>query len=205
VPPDVVVKNVPKSLSAILMKMVAKKPEQRYQTMTDVIVSLEDFLGVASTGPFTPKEEHVKILEFAVERFNQSKWGTIRKLAIGLFYLICAALAVFVGATRPDPLAKVQWTGAFIGLALLTTIAYQVVIGITTRTPQFIKVRQLVFGAGIGDFILWLLGIVAVCAVLVVFNQHIGWLIVAGVAVLLACAFHWTIDLGARPRAECTR
>jgi hypothetical protein len=195
VPPDMVVKNVPKSLSAILMKMVAKQPEQRYQTMGEVIAVLEDFLGVATAGPFTPKEEHVKVLEFGVERFNQSKWVTIRKVAIGLFYLICAALAVFVGATRPDPLAKVQWTGAFIGLAVLTTLAYQFTIGLTTRTPQFIKVRQLVFGASIGDFILWMLGIIAVCAVLVVFNQHIGWLIVAGVSVLVACAFHWTIDL----------
>ncbi len=139
VPPDVVVKNVPKTLSAILMKMVAKKPDQRYQSMTEVIKALEDFLGVATTGPFTPKEEHVKVLEFAVERFNNSKWQKIRTLAIGGFYILCVALAIFVGTTqkRATPgetlLAKIQWTGAFIGLAVLTTLAYQITIGSRRR------------------------------------------------------------------------
>ena len=72
-PPEMIVRNVPRTLSAILLKMVAKKPDERYQTMNDVIRAMEDFLGVSATGPFTPKEEHVKVLEFAVERLQHQR------------------------------------------------------------------------------------------------------------------------------------
>jgi hypothetical protein len=42
---------------------------------------------------------------------------------------------------------------------------------------------------------MWALLLFLVGAALVVFNQHIPWLIVLGIAVLLAAAFHFTIDL----------
>jgi serine/threonine protein kinase len=128
VPPDMVVRNVPRSLSEILIKLIAKRPAERYQTMGEVITALEDFLGVATAGPFTPTEQHTKVLEDAVASFNGSTWSKIRKAAIALFFLVCAALAVFVGMTRTanDPVdeivRKIQWTGAFVGLAVLTTL-----------------------------------------------------------------------------------
>ncbi|CAN5567173.1 hypothetical protein BH09PLA1_BH09PLA1_04410 [soil metagenome] len=202
VPPDMVVKNVPRTLSEILLKMIAKQPLDRYQTMSDVIKALEDFLGVAQTGPFTPTEEHTKVLEFAVERFNGSKWATIRKVIFAVFLLVCAALAVLVGMTRSVPndaaaeiLSKIRWTGAFVGLAVLSALSYFIVTGITQRTHLFMKFRQLVFGSSLGDWILWALVLIGVMAILIVFSQLLPWLIVAGIAVFLACAFHWTIDL----------
>ena len=45
-PPDQVVKGVPGSLSAIILKMLAKKPEERYANLSEVIDALEGFLGV---------------------------------------------------------------------------------------------------------------------------------------------------------------
>ena len=209
VPPELIVRNIPKTISTILMKMVAKRPEQRFQTMGEVIRAMEDFLGVATTGPFTPKEEHVKVLEFAVERFNASKWARIRKLVIGVFYLACIALAIFVGMTRTNEdhaiavLRKVQWTGAFVGLAILTTLAYQITVGLTQRTPIFLKFRQLVFGANLTDWLMWVFVLALAGTALVVFKQHVPWLIVVGIAVLLAAAFHFTVDLALnRDRAK---
>ncbi|MBC8106406.1 MAG: serine/threonine protein kinase [Anaerolineae bacterium] len=201
VPPDMVVKNVPRTLSEILLKMIAKKPEQRYQTMTDVIKALEDFLGVAQTGPFTPTEEHTKVLEFAVERFNGSKCATIRNVMIAVFFLLCAALAVFIGMTRSgasqndEIVRKIQWTGAFVGMAILTSLSYFLITGFTQRTHLYMKFRQLAFGSSLGDWLLWIFVSLGALGLLIVFKQLVPWLIVVGIAVFVACAFHWTIDL----------
>ena len=43
--------------------MVAKKREDRYADMGEVIKALEAFLGIESSGPFTPREEHADLLE----------------------------------------------------------------------------------------------------------------------------------------------
>ncbi len=195
VPPDVVVKNVPRTLSIILMKMVAKKPEQRYQTMGEVITALEDFLGVATTGPFTPKEEHVKVLEFAVERFNKSMYLKIHRLTIGLFFLVCAALAIFIGLTRQGMIARVQFTGAFVGLAVMTTLSYVIIAGTVQKTPLFLRLRQLIFGATMFDFLMWAAISCLAIGALVIFDQSLGWIIVTVIAILLAAGFVFSIDL----------
>jgi serine/threonine protein kinase len=189
-PPEMVVKNVPLSLSQILLKMVAKKPDQRYQTMNEVILALEDFLGVASTGPFTPKEEHVKILEFAAERFNGSKWRVLRSQLILGFFAVCG-LATAVLGWSGHPL----WAAAMIGFAVLTFAAYQVTIGITQKSHLFIKFRQLIFGSSIGDWLSW----IVICA-LVIFLLYVSgwlwpWIGVGVIAIAAAAAFHFTIDL----------
>ena len=53
-PPEQVVKDVPGSLSAIILKMLAKKPEDRYANLGEVIDALEGFLGIAGTGLVHP-------------------------------------------------------------------------------------------------------------------------------------------------------
>ncbi|MBC8105970.1 MAG: hypothetical protein H7Z14_05225, partial [Anaerolineae bacterium] len=100
------------------------------------------------------------------------------------------------GASQNDEIVrKIQWTGAFVGMAILTSLSYFLIAGYTQRTHLFMKFRQLVFGSSIGDWIAWTLALLGVLGVLIVFSQLLPWLIVVGIAVLLACAFHWTIDL----------
>ena len=67
--------GVPKSLSTIILKMVAKKPEDRYADLSEVIAALEGFLGVSSTGPFTPREEHANLLEAVRQRVQRLSRG----------------------------------------------------------------------------------------------------------------------------------
>src|SRR4029077_6096784 len=82
VPPDVMVKRVPKALSTIILKMVAKKPQERYSDLGDVIRDLEGFLGVSSTGPFTPREEHAVLLEQSAKAWNESPAARQRAMAL---------------------------------------------------------------------------------------------------------------------------
>ncbi len=48
-PPESVNPQVPKALSAIIMKMMARRPEDRYQTPEELIRDLEQFLAAPST------------------------------------------------------------------------------------------------------------------------------------------------------------
>ena len=188
-PPDLVVNRVPKNLSAIVLKMVAKDPAERYQTMDEVIAVLEEFLGVSSAGPFTPKEEHAQALESAVAAFNGSKIARIRQWLILGFAVVCLALVIGLAATN-HPL----WAGGILGLWVLTTACYLVLTGITQKTVLFRKFRQLVFGSSLLDWLKWTLGLIAFIAVLVIFNLHWVWLGFCIAALVLACAFHFTVD-----------
>ena len=49
--PDALVKGLPPGLSEIVLKMVAKSPGQRYQTLGEVIGDLEGFLAKGRAGP----------------------------------------------------------------------------------------------------------------------------------------------------------
>ncbi|QEL13233.1 protein kinase domain-containing protein [Limnoglobus roseus] len=182
VPPDVIVKRVPKALSGILVKMLAKRPDDRYQTMDEVIAALEGYLGVKAVGPFTPKEEHAKQLETAAQRFNAaSKRGLKKVAALGLV-ATCLLGVVACGLAGAFP-----WAGGFLGLLLATPVAYFVVAGVNSPSPFFAKVRQLVFGSRIADWLTWAGGAILVLLALWVFG--ILWHFLGGAALGVGLAF----------------
>ena len=65
-------------LELIILKMTAKKQEDRYADMGEVIQALEAYLGVESAGAFTPREEHADKLEECVARFKTAPTGRLR-------------------------------------------------------------------------------------------------------------------------------
>ena len=193
-PPDVVVKDVPAALSPIIVRMLAKRPDDRYAGMKDVIASLEGFLGVATSGPYAPKEDQVKILEFAVERYNGNFWARLRPKLILAFYAACALMALLLAYVTEDLVWKFNFAGGMVGLALLTTIVYQITVGVAKGTHLFRKIRQLVFGAGIVDWLLWTVGLGIFGFVVYSFGLWLPWLFAGMAAVMLAQGFFWTID-----------
>ncbi len=149
IPPERIIQRVPKSISAIIMKMVAKKPNDRYANMDELIAVLEDFLGI-SAGPFTPREEHARALEEAVHAFNDSTRARIRRwLTLG-FTALCIGLFLLGTLTAKPMLAAGAAT-----LWLFTGVGYAILTGITQRTHLFRKLRQLVFGSRPPEWIAW--------------------------------------------------
>jgi eukaryotic-like serine/threonine-protein kinase len=188
-PPEVIVRRVPKVLSTILMKMMAKQPEDRYQTMDQVIKAMEEYLGVESSGPFTPREEHANTLEESVQRFNTSVRAKQRKQLIWGFYG-ASTLMVIVLSLLKEPM----WAGGFVGLLVLSTLAYIVVTGLTQKTHLFTRLRHLVLGAAIGDWFMGLLGFGLALVALWVVGWFWAWFGFAVVAVGLAIGLHMTWD-----------
>jgi serine/threonine protein kinase len=187
--PEAVVKGVPRALSDIIVKMLAKKPEDRYASMADVARALEEFLGLTDAVRQARAEQHLRTLEQAVKSFNNAGLSHLRAPILLAFFGGCALLAVLLmllGAWRG--------AGAVVGLGLLTGLAHFVVHGLTQRTVLFSKARDLVLSSGWPDFakvaaallllalLLWLLGLLWV------------WLLAALLAVALAVGFHYGVD-----------
>jgi eukaryotic-like serine/threonine-protein kinase len=197
VPPEVVVKRVPKALSGILLKMLAKKPADRYQSMDEVIAALEGFLGLERTGPFNPKEEQADQSEKCAHQFYfRSKSGLKRSLLLA-FFALCVMGVVGSAVAGLPALA-----GGLLGLALLTPLAYFVVHGTLTGSVAFTKMRAVVFGMRFFDWLMWFGGGVLFLVTLYLFGLLWAWLGFALVAVVFAFVLWFLTDRSATKAQE---
>jgi serine/threonine protein kinase len=153
-PPEAVVKRVPKAISEILLKMMAKKPDDRYQNMDEVIVALEGFLGVErSGGPFNPSEQEADELEKFAHQFNFHSKNKLKRLLSLIFFAIC-----FVGIVGSALAGSPTAAGGFLGLAIMTPLAYFAIHGTMSGSVVFTRVRALVFGMRLYDWGMWIGG-----------------------------------------------
>jgi hypothetical protein len=187
--PDVVVQRVPKELTAILLKMLAKKPEDRYPNMDAVIGALENYLGGNQAARFEPQQEHVTVLEACHKKFDEAPRARLREYLILGFFAGCGAftlLSVFLGIW--------QLAGGFLGLAVLTPLCYLLTQGWMEKTHLFLKGRELALGSRWSDWLYW--GIATLLCLLLLFIFQLLWVWV-GIFVLaaaLAIAFYFAVD-----------
>jgi serine/threonine protein kinase len=196
-PPDTIVKRVPKELSNILQKMVAKKPEDRYADLADLIKDLENFLGEKSgSGGLQPNEEHVEGLEEAVKAYNSQPLGRFRGYV---------RLGVFGGLAVVGLIGLVMgWLMIGIGMIALTVEAgavYFVKNGIRRGGPVFEKARELVYGSRWKDRLMVLAGAGLFLVVLFLFGVLHWWAVVTVLAFLIGVG----LDVGYDANADSQR
>jgi len=189
VPPEQLVKRITPTLSAIILKMMSRKPEHRFQNMDAVISALEGFLGVDSAAAFSPREEHATLLERSVQHFNRASWARRRAWVRGLWPVLIAAiiaLAIWQRSPRVALGAGALGVGVWLASALINAFA--------ERSVLMLKLRQWVFGASPW---LWLLALVLGS----VGAGALGWfglaryvLGAAGLSVVLALIFYLLVD-----------
>ena len=192
VPPEVMVKRVPKALSAILLKMMAKKPEDRYATMDEVIAALEGFLGVERAGAFNPKEAQADELEKFCCQYNVRGKGKVKTLAALAFAAVCGVGVVGAGVAGMPALA-----GGFLGLLVMAPLAYFVTHGVLTGNVVFTRARALVFGMGFFDWLMVVGGGLLFLATLFLFGLLWSWIGFAVAAVGLAGGLWYVADRAA--------
>ena len=187
--PDALVKRVPKALADILIKMLAKKPEDRYPDMGAVIETLENYLGMSRAGPFTPREEHADALEKSVRQFNAAPTVKLRSRIAYSFtgaVLACLLLSVLI-----------RWTtlaGGFLALLILTPIFYFLIRGFARRTPLFLKAREFALSSDFRDWIAWSVGALLFVVFLLLFGLLGTWVAFAVLAFGAALAAHIGLD-----------
>lgn len=186
--PEAIVKRVPPRLSEICLKMVAKRPEDRYANLGETIKDLEGFLGIQPSGTFSPQEEHAQILEESVKTFNSAGMAKLRGVLPLVFFGLCG-LVFLVSLLFSWGLA-----GGVLGLAAMTTAAYFVVSGLRQRTYLFERTRGFLFSARITDWLTWIGGALVFLLALWLLGSLWYWLGFAVLAVGLAAGYSFVVD-----------
>lgn len=189
VPPETIVKRVPRALSEIILKMVAKRPEDRYANLSEVIKAFEDFLGIASSGSFSPREEHANLLSECADAFNDSPTARMRPKVLLASAAGCGAVVILGLLARQFVLA-----GGFLGLGLMTAFAYFIIRGFREKTHLFLKARELVLGGSIIDWLMIAAGLVLTLTVVLVAGLLWAWVAFGILAVLIALGLHFALD-----------
>ncbi|MCE9524808.1 MAG: hypothetical protein K8R36_01990, partial [Planctomycetales bacterium] len=196
--PEAIVKRVPPRLSEICLKMVAKRPEDRYANLGETIKDLEGFLGVQASGTYSPKEEHAQVLEESVKTFNSAGMAKLRGILPLSFFGICGFVAILAALFGFWGLA-----GGVIGLAIMTTAAYFVISGLRQRTYLFERTRGFLFSARITDWLTWIGAALVFLLALWLLGSLWYWLGFAILAVGLAAGYSFVVDDSiARQRKE---
>ncbi len=186
--PEAVVKGVPKGLSEINMKMVAKRPEDRYGDLGQAIQEMETYLGIQGKGPYLPQEENLATLEQAAKSFYAPALAGLRGKLWLAFFGVC--VAIFLVGLFISPLVA----GGAVALGLITPLAYFVVGGLKERSFLFLKVRELIAGSSWGDRASAALGLLLFIGALWLFGQLWVWLGAGVLAVGLGTGFYFAID-----------
>lgn len=189
VPPEAVVERVPKAFSEIIQKMVARKPEDRYANLGEVIKALEDSLGVAGAGLFMPLDEQAETLEVCIREFHDVSPARLRRQLIH-GTLAASALLILIFLVKGNaPLAA-----AVVGLTLLTSLFGFILHGQFHKTHLYLKVRELVLGGAPGDWLVAIVGLGLFVTVLVMLHWLWVWVALSVMAVGLAVGLHSTLD-----------
>lgn len=191
-PLDVHIANVPSGFRSTVERMLAKKPEDRFETMEGVIHDLEAYLGVESEkGPYTPREKHLAILESERDRFYAAPSIKKRRAATLGFAVAMPLLFAFALFTKSFVLA-----GGLLGLFVLTLVANFTFDGVKNKTFIFRRVRAVFFGMPVKSWAMTVGGVLLALGALYVIGWLLSWIGFAFVSAGLAAAYQWFI---ARP------
>ena len=189
VPPEQIVSRVPRELSAVIQRMMAKNAADRFADMAEVIRTLEAWLGVRTAGGFSPKDDQIDQLERYAAAFHTARTGVLRGRILQGFAAVLAlavVLLVFFG--------KAAWASGLVGLACSMSLSYFVLDGVCRRGPLFTRARQFAFGLGWTDWAIAVAGLALFGLVLGMFGVFWVWAGFGLIGVGLAFALRYGLD-----------
>ena len=189
VPPEQIVSRVPKELSAVIQRMMAKHADDRFANMGEVIRTLESWLGVHHSGTFSPQEDEIEKLEAFTHQFHTASAAVLRgRVLKGAFALVLliGVLVLFFG--------KAAWAVGLLGLVVQGTLAYLVIDGVARKGHLFSRVRRFVFGLGWSDWSVGAAGLALFGLLLGMFGVFWFWVGFGLAGLGLAFAVRYGLD-----------
>jgi len=187
-PPAARVPAVPEKLSAVVMKMLAKRPGDRFATMAEVVAQLEALMGVSAKA-FTPAQQHADQLEHAVERYNQSAPAKVRRggyIAFHIVALLLTAAGIILG--------NYILTGTTVWAWACTTAGYLLLSGMVNRGDLSRSVRQYLYQIGWVQWVMLAGGIASFTVMAVVLGLILYFLAATAVGLGLAAGYAFIVD-----------
>lgn len=205
VPPERIAARVPPELSAVIQRMMAKNADDRYQSMDEVIRTLEAWLGIRTAGSFCPQEEQIGQLEGFVHAWNTAPKAVLRTRAIQGFtglVLLVSLLLLFFG--------RGAWSLGVASLLVQSAAAYFVINGVANKGLLFTRTKQFVRGLGWWDWGLGVAGVGLFALLLVMSGLFWMWLGFGVIGIGLGFALHAGLDRAAEaerraPVDECAK
>lgn len=192
VPPDRIVPRVPADLSGIIVRMMAKDPEDRFSNMDEVIRTLEAWLGIRTAGSFCPREDDIRQLESCVRSFNTAPKTILRGgLIRGFTFLVLLTSLLFLFFGRAG------WSLGVVGLFAQTALAYFIIDGATRKGPLFIHIKQFLWGLEWWDWGLGIAGIGLFALLLAMSGLFWMWAGFGVIGLGFALALHVGVDRAA--------
>ena len=192
VPPSLIVDRVPEVLSQIIAKMMAKLPEDRYQSMGELIAELENYLGISSAAPFTPAEEDARLMETCADAYNffpMTRVRTVTPLAI-------FGVALFVALNLV--LINWQWATGMLVFPLAGFISYLITQGINDNTVLYQLWRELSYRKKGMALLKWNFAVILWLIAAVMAGVFFQWLAMASVGIIFGAGIYVFIDKSIR-------
>ena len=190
-----IARGVPANLAELVGNLVDARPGHGYADLGQAIAALERFLNARTPGATAPREEHTRTLMECVAAFRASPWPRAAppdrargRPPRALFWCVLSLLA-----------HQPRVAAGFLGLGLMTALAYFVVNGVARRTDLFTKVRGLVLESR-GDWLIGLAGRRPVRHDPGRLHLHWAYLGFGILGVVLALALHFEVDREGRGR-----
>ena len=188
VPPSLIVDRVPEVLSQIIAKMMAKLPEDRYQSMGELIVELEDYLGISSAAQFTPAEEDARLMETCADAYNffpLTRVRTVAPLTILGMSLFIAFNLVFISW---------QWASGVLIFPLVGFISYLITQGVNDNTVLYQLWRELSYRKKGVALLKWNFAVVLWVIAAVLAGVFFHWLVMSIAGVIVGAGIYVFID-----------
>ena len=187
--PSRIVERVPEEVSNIVAKMMEKRPEDRYQSMEELIADLEKNLGLSSTEAFTPDETDADTLEQCVASFygnSQAKLRDLLPLAMIAGSLLLAFVMLFVSW---------KFATGFVLLPIAAFVSYFLISGSKESPILFVKTRELVIRSGWLSWLKWAAAAMLLVVASFMVGSFVHWMILAALGVGLGAAYYFLVDL----------
>lgn len=187
---SLIARGVPVNLVEFVRSLIDSKPGSGFDDLGQAVAAFEKFLNARRVGGTTPREEDTRILQESLISFRGSPKAQVRIQVVAASASVCA-LIVVLGVIAGLPLIA----GSFLGLGLMTAIAYFVVNGMTGRDALFPDVRGLVLESRGADLAIVAAGVLLLLVALIVLHLQWAWFCFGILAVVLAVALHRFGDL----------
>ncbi len=189
--------RVPAELNEIVQRAMAKRPDQRYASLAEMIRDLEAYLGVSKDGSFSPTSDQADQWESIGHAFGKAtKLSRLSGPILLGFTLICGLLTLVV------PFASVSWL--LLGPATYISAILTGIVFAGPSSPVGASGRRWLGSLSWFDYAVGLVGLMVALLVGFAVGLFLGMIVGIVLGVSAGAAYHFLLVVPSRKSASGT-